>query len=663
MPREVAAKGWVVSELLSRLKVSTRFVLLGAMAAVLAWLPTALYMREAVSAQSTAAREAAGAAPAIALLKVVQLTQQHRGMTAQLLSGNPGVADARRAKEAETQQAYEALAAALEPGGLSTELRATWSQAQQDWSELRARLASGRLDAAQSFGAHTRLVAHLFEVMDILGDDYGLSLDPELDSYHLIQAALYALPDVTEELGKLRARGSAALVTKALTPETRLAMSTYVAVAEKRLQSMQRSFEKAIARNESIRSVASAALQQSLLQVGQALSLTAEQILNAPSLTYGAPEYFAAMTRSIDGLVQLNARSLDQLALQLESRARAYRLSQQLLLAVLLALAGLGGWLAFHAARSITRQLGGEPADVTDMANAIARGDLSTAIKVRRHDEASIVAAMARMQAALRELVLQVRQSSESIAAGSAQIAAGTADLSQRTEEQAANLQQTAASMDEINATVAQHAETAQTATTLAEGASAAAVKGGAVVGQVVSTMEAIAESSKTIAEIVGVIDAIAFQTNILALNASVEAARAGEQGRGFAVVAGEVRSLAQRSAESARQIRTLIGSSAERVDSGARLVEDAGSAMNELVAQVQRVEGLMGEMSRASQEQVQGLGQVGQAVAQLDDVTQRNAGLVEQSAAAADSLKAQAQRLTEVVSVFRLADAAAATH
>jgi methyl-accepting chemotaxis protein len=258
------------------------------------------------------------------------------------------------------------------------------------------------------------------------------------------------------------------------------------------------------------------------------------------------------------------------------------------------------------------------------------------------------------MRARLAELVGDVRQASDSIATGSGQIATGNADLSQRTEEQASNLQQTAASMEQLNATVRQNAETAQSASSLALDARAAADRGGALMQQAVDTMQDIAASARKITDIIGVIDGIAFQTNILALNAAVEAARAGEQGRGFAVVAGEVRTLAQRSAEAAREIKALIGASVDKTDHGNAQVSEAGEAMAAIVAQVQQVAALIGEISTASTEQTTGIGQVSDAVSQLDQVTQQNAALVEESAAAAESLRHQADHLSALVARFQ---------
>ncbi|MDP3224016.1 MAG: methyl-accepting chemotaxis protein [Rubrivivax sp.] len=273
--------------------------------------------------------------------------------------------------------------------------------------------------------------------------------------------------------------------------------------------------------------------------------------------------------------------------------------------------------------------------------------------------EAAGSATADKLLTALRKVessIAQVRSSAESIGTAATEIASGNADLSQRTEQTAGSLQQTSSSMVQLTSTVRQTADSARTANQLAASASTVAQRGGAVVAQVVSTMDEINSSSKRIADIIGTIDGIAFQTNILALNAAVEAARAGEQGRGFAVVASEVRNLAQRSAEAAREIKTLIGASVERVELGSKLVADAGSTMTEIVASVQRVSDIIGEISAAATEQSSGIGQVNGAVNDLDRMTQQNAALVEQSAAAAESLREQAQRLTGVVGTFRLA-------
>jgi methyl-accepting chemotaxis protein len=315
----------------------------------------------------------------------------------------------------------------------------------------------------------------------------------------------------------------------------------------------------------------------------------------------------------------------------------------------------IGLALAVWLTRWLMRQLGGEPAQAMSTARRIAEGDMSATVVTRDGDRHSLMAAMRDMQIALTRVVAEVRGNAESVATASAQIAQGNADLSQRTEEQASALEETAATMNQLGSTVKNNADNARQADQLAKSASEVAQQGGAVVGEVVETMKGINDSSKKIAEIISVIDGIAFQTNILALNAAVEAARAGEQGRGFAVVAGEVRSLAQRSAEAAKEIKSLIGASVERVEQGSALVDKAGATMSEVVASIRRVTDIVGEITSASNEQATGVNQVGEAITQMDQVTQQNAALVEQSAAAAESLKGQASQLVNAVSVFKL--------
>ena len=326
-------------------------------------------------------------------------------------------------------------------------------------------------------------------------------------------------------------------------------------------------------------------------------------------------------------------------------------------------IAAIVGGIVFAAvfglamARSISHQLGAEPQEAAVVAHRVGRGDLSVTIPLQSGDRTSLMAELQAMQTSLLAVVSSVRQGSESVATASAEIAQGNHDLSARTEQQASALEETAASMEELGSTVKQNADSARQANQLAMNASTVAIQGGEVVGQVVETMKAINESSRKIADIISVIDGIAFQTNILALNAAVEAARAGEQGRGFAVVASEVRSLAGRSAEAAKEIKTLIGTSVERVEQGTALVDKAGSTMTEVVASIKRVTDIMGEISAASNEQSAGVSQVGEAVSQMDQATQQNAALVEQMAAAASSLKSQAQDLVQVVAVFKLGD------
>ena len=364
----------------------------------------------------------------------------------------------------------------------------------------------------------------------------------------------------------------------------------------------------------------------------------------------------AALVKSVDELIALGRA---QAAAEVQAAAAANELSHALVLGVCL----LGAGLAFGLGLWITRSITGPMRQALDVAQSVAAGDLQVQINARGRDEAAqMLQALAAMRDQLAHTVADVRRNAEGVASASSQIAQGNQDLSQRTEEQASALQQTAASMEQLGGTVRHNADNAQQANQLALGASDVATRGGAVVAQVVSTMKDIEAGSRRIADIIGTIDGIAFQTNILALNAAVEAARAGEAGRGFAVVAGEVRNLAQRAAGAAKEIKDLITDSVQRVDQGSALADQAGHTMQEVVSAIKRVTDLMGEISAASREQSQGVSQVGEAVTQMDHVTQQNAALVEQSAAAAEHLRSQAQRLVQAVAVFRLAreDAAA---
>ena len=346
-------------------------------------------------------------------------------------------------------------------------------------------------------------------------------------------------------------------------------------------------------------------------------------------------------------------------ASRLSYAQRAKELAMGGVIGILMLVAGIlagAAWL-IHAIKQPLLQ-------ANELAARIAQGDLSMQIDTSRGDEfGDLMKSLAAMNESLGRMVHQVRQSTDSIATASAEIATGNNDLAQRTEQTSSNLQSTASSMDQLTTTVQQSADNARQASTLAANASSVAERGGAVVQQVVLTMEEINTSSKKIADIIGVIDGIAFQTNILALNAAVEAARAGEQGRGFAVVASEVRSLAQRSAEAAKEIKMLIGTSVDKVASGTKLVSDAGVTMSDIVQSVRKVADVIGEITAASNEQSSGIAHVNQAIGNLDQMTQQNAALVEESAAAAESLREQASQLAQAVSVFKTSGATALVH
>jgi methyl-accepting chemotaxis protein-1 (serine sensor receptor) len=404
--------------------------------------------------------------------------------------------------------------------------------------------------------------------------------------------------------------------------------------------------EKALATN--VTEARSAYVQQGLRPAIAALKANDWAETSRINVELLAPLY-AKLRATLEPLVKLQVSEAKKEYDNGVTRYETFRLVAIASIVVGLALAWMFGLALL---RSLSRSL----KNAVDIAHAVAKGDLTQTIHSQGKDEvAQLLTALDAMTKSLVSVVSNVRQGSEGVATASAEIAQGNNDLSARTEQQASALEQTAASMEELGSTVRQNADSARTANQLAVSASTIAVQGGNVVGQVVETMREINTSSRKISDIISVIDGIAFQTNILALNAAVEAARAGEQGRGFAVVASEVRSLAGRSADAAKEIKGLINASVERVEHGTALVDQAGTTMTEVVSSIKRVTDIMGEISSASNEQALGVAQVGEAVTQMDQATQQNAALVEEMAAAASSLKSQAQELVQTVAVFQL--------
>ena len=437
------------------------------------------------------------------------------------------------------------------------------------------------------------------------------------------------------------------------------------AEVDKRLVTAKAKLEKAIADYEPLVSDAGEKkLFQDLLKGKDAYYATQEKLLTLSRGGAGtldqtkayfrgeSRETFSKFAEAIGTSVEYNDKGADDAYAKAKS---VYASASAVSIGLVIAASAIAAVLAMFILRSVNGLLGGEPAEAARLAKQVASGNLSNQINIKSGDTSSMMAALKEMQASLSNVVNSVRSGSEGVATASAQIAQGNNDLSARTEQQASALEETAASMEELSSTVKQNADSARQANQLAMNASTVAARGGAVVGEVVQTMKGINEASRKISDIISVIDGIAFQTNILALNAAVEAARAGEQGRGFAVVASEVRSLAGRSAEAAKEIKTLINTSVERVEQGTTLVDQAGTTMAEVVSSIKRVTDLMGEISAASNEQAAGVSQIGEAVQQMDQVTQQNAALVEEMAAAASSLQSQANDLVQVVGVFKL--------
>ena len=463
---------------------------------------------------------------------------------------------------------------------------------------------------------------------------------------------LQTIADVEQQMGRLHASVYRTFALMASMDEA--AITAFRAEIPKQTQGLQRVLKAVSERRDS------PASQDVTRRLGEQLNQYAKQADQAIDLASVDPNTGVAAMQSADASFAAAATSLSevvkavtQAAAQAQADADQRADRQALVLGLLSVLLTV---TAIVISARVLRQLVQALRQASLVAGKVAEGDLSTPPPQDRHDEiGELQGSLVQMVEKLRASLTQVRQAAGSIASASAEIATGNQDLSQRTEQAAGNLQETASSMTQLTNSVRQNADAAAQANQLAGSASAVARRGGEAVSQVVSTMDEIHTASRRIADIIGVIDGIAFQTNILALNAAVEAARAGEQGRGFAVVAGEVRSLAGRSADAAREIKTLIGASVDKVESGSRLVQDAGSTMTDIVVSVQRVTDIIAEITASTVEQRDGIGQINHAVTQLDQMTQQNAALVEESAAAADSMQQQAQRLNEIVSAFQL--------
>lgn len=644
--------------LLDRMALWKKFVILGIFATALIALPFGLYLFETNKSLSVARQEVQGISPARQLLKILQLTQQHRGLSGVVLAGGAASAADRAAKMTEVEQAVQALDFTLSQHKDATAVATVWQQAKSSWSAVAAKVNQGGISAADSYKEHTAQIAQLLVTNGLMLDYFQLTLDPEPQSFYMMDAALVQMPGLAESLGQLRAKGAGILTQGTSTPEQRVSMLALEGKAEDRYFGMAGSLEKGVTTLE-LKEKIDASGRNAVELTGKFLKLVNKEIGTAEQPNYPAKDYFAQATATIDAQFKLNEVLVNELEVILNQRVSRLTIGQYSLAGLILLLSTLGAIFAIVVVRGVLRQLGGEPGYAAGVVEQIAAGDLSIEVKTHAHDQSSLLFAMKSMRDDLATIILHVHNGSEAIATASSQIAAGNLDLSSRTETQASSLEETASSMEELTSTVKQNADSARQANQLAVTASEVAARGGAVVAQVVGTMESITASSRKIVDIISVIDGIAFQTNILALNAAVEAARAGEQGRGFAVVATEVRNLAHRSAAAAKEIKNLIDESVSNVDNGSKLVGEAGQTMNEVVASIASVTDIMSEIMHASKEQCDGIDQVNQAIMQMDEVTQQNAALVEEAAAAAQSLQDQAQKLVHVVSVFKLGDAA----
>ena len=638
---------------LDRLGFGKKMALLGILALLPALILMALMLKEAVRDVSVMGKHRAGLEMVETLMPVVRGMQEHRGASRSMLAGDaafkPRVERA-AGDVAKALQQVQSVASATE-GELA--LSAQWAALASRWNALTARNAT--LEPAVSFREHTALIADVLQFFRVVSDASQLNSQADDAALRLTDALVDRLPRLSEMVGQTRGFGAGLLNREAreVTARERATLVGMLATARTLAADTASEFKVAADLDPTMKPAlerARAGLEPLTPFLAQAENQVALDGVERPAPAV----FFEAGTTALKGVFEAHAVAVPELRRHLDEQSKSALTS---LIGSLLAVVVL--WMiASVVGLMVYRRLRWALAQAVDAAGAIAQGRLDIQVPVGGRDEfGQLLDALRGMTASLQKVVSDVRISANEITVAVGEVSTGNADLSQRTESQAANLQQTSSSMEELTSTVANNAANARQANQLAMGASEVARRGGEVVEQVVATMSGISESSKRIADIIGVIDGIAFQTNILALNAAVEAARAGEQGRGFAVVASEVRSLAQRSAEAAREIKGLITDSVQRVGVGEHLVKQAGETMKDVVVSVSRVTDIIGEISSATSEQSSGIALVNSAVTDLDRMTQQNAALVEEGAAASESLMDQAHKLLEAINQFRVSD------
>ncbi|MES2073438.1 MAG: methyl-accepting chemotaxis protein [Pseudomonadota bacterium] len=637
--------------LMQRLRLFPKFLIVAVLFSVPAILVTGLLIKELNKSISFTEQERTGVQQVGMLQDLLKQTQQHRGLRHLALAGNvPAKEAAQKLQEQisgklaafdKQQQAYPALAI----GGAIDGIK-------QSWASLLQKMPTAK--GKDSYVEHTALIDQLYKLNTQIADRSNLTLDPEVDTYYLISMFARTLPELAEGISDIAGRGAAYIDTGLLEPNEDLLINSDVMLAKRDLARIPGQMEAMFRANPGFKGKLEA--QAAVMPAGlEFLERTRNEVLNTLNQTSGT-EFLAAGSKSMDGLYGFAHAAADLLDASLQQRIQRDVLHRNLMLGAIFATLLVAAYLlaGFYVSFS------GEVKELSAAVARVASGDLSTKISSHGNDEiAQLLNAFDGMSMGLATLVTDIRHGTETIATASREIAHGNADLSSRTEQQAGSLEETSASMEELTGAVKQNAAGAEHANENAVSAAAVARDGGIAVARVIDTMGAIQQSSKKISDIIGVIDGIAFQTNILALNAAVEAARAGEQGRGFAVVAAEVRNLAQRSAAAAKEIKTLITASVEQVGVGSKQVQMAGATMDQIVSSIQSVTDTMQEITSASAEQRSGIEQVNHALGQMDEITQQNAALVEQAAAAAESMHDQAVRLAQAVAVFKVAETA----
>ncbi len=627
------------------LRMAHKFLVIGLLTVLMLTVPLFIYVKARLADIDAAQQELAGMAPLKALIHLTRLTQEHRE-----LPGTTPLAQ-RQAKQAELSQSIKEvqdLLKAVDDKGLNQSL----AKISNDWAALLTAMEQASFSASDSFTRQSQLVASELDTMEDLVNFSGIALDPSAANYFLQVAVLDHMPRLAESLAQLRMLGAAALDKSSTEPQDLARLAALASAVENSMRKVSKYVDLAGAADAHLKDTLAQPLAHATERTSQGIGLVrGNAMLTTPPNTSSA-SFVTSLNDTMNAQQSLMDASFDSLQQQLQDVVTT---SQQTLYYSLLFVAlcyGATTWLMF----AVTRTTLASVRHALKLAQAVADGDLSPSSEPSNRDElGQLLRTLVSMQRKLSLVVRTVRSDADEVANASAQIAQGHSEISGRTDGQASSLEQTTASMRALGVTVSQNAESARQANQLAQEASNIAIRGGRVVHEVVQTMRGISDSSTRISDIIGVIDSIAFQTNILALNAAVEAARAGEQGRGFAVVATEVRALAGRSAAAAKEIKSLIGESVGRVEHGTALVDQAGSTMQEVVGAIQQVTLLMGEISLASVAQNTSVHQVCSTVEHMDQTLQENSARVAQMAKAAEALKLRAQDLVQVVARFHL--------